>query len=141
MTTGRVRASLALRRRSRATRDALRVTRYSGAVLLEVLVALTILATAGAAIVAMAGELAGSIGRVRTADAETRSASAFLDAVALWTREDLDRRLGEHQQGPWRLRIDRPTPALYVVTLSDGTSGVELLSTALFRQPPADAAP
>jgi hypothetical protein len=110
-------------------------------VLLEVIVSLVILATAGAAIVTMTAELASTIARARIADVETRDASAFLDAVALWTREDLDRRLGERRQGPWRLRVDRPALTLYVVRLSDGASGAELLTTALFRSPPADAAP
>jgi hypothetical protein len=106
-----------------------------------VIVALVILATAGAAIVTLTAELATTIIRARVADAETRQASAFLDAVALWTREDLDRRLGERRQGPWRLRVDRPAPSLYIVTLSDGASGAELLTTALHRQPPADVTP
>jgi hypothetical protein len=33
---------------------------------------------------------------------------------------------------PWRLRIDRPTPTLYLVVLRDSV-GRELLRTSLFR--------
>ena len=81
----------------------------AGAVLLEVIIALAILATAGATI------------------------------TALWPRADLDRHLGERTQGHWRMRVDRPTPTLYVVTLTDGASNVELLRTALFRPEPSHA--
>lgn len=68
-----------------------------------------------------------------------RRASAFLDAVVLWPREDLDRHLGERPEGPWVLRVDRPAPTLYAVTLlagpddSTATAGTLLLATSLFR--------
>ena len=105
----------------------------AGAALLEVIVAVAILATAGTAAVAMASESARAVERARAADLRAREASAFLDAVALWPREDLDRRLGERPQGPWRLRIGRPDPELYTVALVDTASGADLLRTALFR--------
>jgi type II secretory pathway pseudopilin PulG len=107
----------------------------AGAALLEVIVAMTILATAGTAALATANQVAHTIELARAAEAEMRAASAFLEAVSLWTREDLDRRLGEREQGRWRLRIDRPVPVLYVVVLRD-TLGHELLRTALHRPEP-----
>lgn len=109
-----------------------------GAALLETIVALTILTVAGAAAVVMASESARAIQHAREADAEMRAASAFFDAVALWTREDLDRRLGERPQGPWRLRIDRPIPTLYVVVLRDTIGGAEVLRTSLYRPEATD---
>lgn len=103
-----------------------------GAVLLEVLVALTILSVGGTAAVLATAESARAVARARERDQALQSADAFLNAVALWPREDLDRRLGERPQGPWRLRVDRPDRRLYTVSLRDST-GVEILHTSLFR--------
>lgn len=112
----------------------------AGAALLEVIVAVAILATAGIAAVGMASESARAVERARDADRRVREASAFLDAASLWTRADLDRRLGERPQGPWRLRIDRPDAELYTLTLVD-SAGAELLRTAVFRPDVARAFP
>jgi type II secretory pathway pseudopilin PulG len=106
-----------------------------------VIVAVAILATAGTAAVAMTSESARAVESARAADLRTREASAFMDAVALWPREDLDRRLGERPQGPWRLRVDRPDPELYTLALVDSASGEELLRTAVFRPDTARAFP
>ena len=111
----------------------------AGAVLLEVIIALAILATAGAAITLLASESAHAVRLARAADAESARASAFLDAVALWPRADLDRHLGDRAQGRWRMRMDHPTPTLYVVTLTDSAARIELLRTALFRPEPSHA--
>jgi len=111
----------------------------SGVALLEAIVALTILGIAGTTAVVMASESARTVRRARQADDELRQASAFLDAVSLWTRADLDRHLGDRAEGPWRLRIDRPAQALYTVVLRDSAGGPELLRTALFRPDSAHA--
>jgi type II secretory pathway pseudopilin PulG len=116
--------------------DARRRRHRSGAVLLEVLVALAILATAGAAAVTFAVDVGRTVARVRESEADVRRASAFLDAVALWPREDLDRHLGSRLQGRWRMRVDRPVPTLYVVLLTDTLGTREVLRTALYRPEP-----
>jgi type II secretory pathway pseudopilin PulG len=116
-----------------------------GAALLEVIVALTILAVAGTAAAEHARACADAVARARRADDETRRASALLDAVALWPREDLDRRLGARPQGPWTMVVERESSTLYVVTLADSArvasdgaalSGRTLLRTALYRALP-----
>lgn len=112
-----------------------------GVVLLEAIVSLTILAIAGAAIVALATDSARAVERARAADAATAKASAFLDAVALWPREDLDRHLGARDEGRWRMIVDRPGPTLYAVTLADSTGTHVLLHTVLYRAEAPNAAP
>jgi type II secretory pathway pseudopilin PulG len=109
-------------------------TARRGAALLEALIAMTIFALVAATIVGFASESSGAVRRARTAEAELRRASALLDAVALWPREDLDRHLGDRPQGPWRLIIDRPARQLYSIVLTDSTRRRELLRTALFRR-------
>ena len=111
----------------------------AGIALLEALVALTILTVAGLAATAAVRQGADSVRRAEAADADLRAASALLDAVALWPRADLDRHLGDRPEGVWRLRIDRPIPTLYLVTLSDSTGARMLVHTALYRPVPPGA--
>jgi type II secretory pathway pseudopilin PulG len=108
-------------------------------VLLEVIVALTILAVGATTIVALAASSLDAVSRAEAADAETRHASALLEAVSLWPRADLDRHLGDRPEGPWDLRIDRPSPTLYTVALSDTAIHVLLVRTSLYRAEVPDA--
>lgn len=108
-------------------------TSRQGTTLIEVLVALVLVASMAAAVAALAATNANVVARAAAADLELRRASAFLDMVALWPREDLDRHLGDHEQGPWRLRVARPAPTLYTATLLDGSGRRRLLATALYR--------
>lgn len=103
--------------------------------------ALTVLAIAGVTAVVMAAESAHVLAHLRDSEAELRAASAFMEAASLWPREDLDRRLGEREQGSWRLRIDRPVPTLYTLTLTDSLGNAELIRTAIFRPEAAHAEP
>ena len=103
-----------------------------GAALLEVLVALAILVIAGVALAGVLGENLRALHHARERDREMSAAASFLDAVSLWPREDLDRRLGWRGQGKWKLRIDRPESDLYVIALADSTAR-EILRTVLYR--------
>jgi type II secretory pathway pseudopilin PulG len=107
-----------------------------GTVLLEAMVALAILAVAGTAAVTLVAQSADAVRRAREADLEMRRADAFLHAASLWSRDDLDRRLGERPQGPWRLVVQRPAPSLYELVLVDSAGGRELLRTAVHRPVP-----
>jgi len=104
-----------------------------GAVLLEALVALAVLATVGSAAAWTASEAIRAVGRVHETETQIRSAARLLTAVSLWPREDLDRHLGSRRQGPWRMQINRVHPTLYDVTLADAVTGRVLLWTTLFR--------
>ena len=77
----------------------MRHARPGGAVLLEVIVALAVLTIAGVSAVAMANQAAQAVAHTRQREDDVRRASAFLGAVALWPREDLDRHLGDHREG------------------------------------------
>ena len=110
-----------------------------GAVLLEAMVALLIMSTAGLAASAIVSSAAVAVRRAHTAGVEAAQASAFFEAVTLWTREDFDRRLGARPQGPWVLHIERPVPTLYVLRLTNVQTGVELLRTAAYRPEPSRA--
>lgn len=111
-----------------------------GVVLLEVLLALTIMGALGAALTALALESGQSVARTAAAERELRRAGGFFEAVALWPRDDLDRRLGARRQGAWLLTIHRRGTVLYDVQLHDAAGGNELVRTVLYRPLPADSA-
>lgn len=104
-----------------------------GAVLLEAILAIALLATIGSAAAWLASEQLRAVGRTHEREQEVRRANRLLTAVSLWPRENLDRHLGDTKQGPWRMRIDRVTPVLYAVSLADTMTGNVLLRTALLR--------
>ncbi len=108
-------------------------SRRPGAVLLEVMVALAVLATVGGTAAWMCSESIRAVGRAHAAEAEIRRAQRFLSAVSLWPREDLDRHLGGTAQGPWRLHVERVRPDLYEIALTDTASSRALLESALYR--------
>jgi len=107
-----------------------------GVVLLETLVALAILGVAGASLAALAVGATDAVRRAERRDDDVRRASAFLDVVALWPREDLDRHLGTRPQGAWLLDVQHVAPALYTVAIADSGDARPLLRTALYRAEP-----
>jgi len=110
----------------------IRATR-PGVVLLEVIVAMTIFSVGALSVLLLSAEDNDAVARAQARATEMQHASTFLNEVALWPREDLDRHLGERPQGAWLLRIDHPSPPLYTVTLRDSSVVTALLSTTLYR--------
>ena len=106
----------------------------SGVVLLEVMVALAILVTAGLSLVAVAAESLGALKQSTVREAELREASRLLTAGALLSRRDLDLRLGDHAVGEFVMRVQRPEPALYRISVAaTGHPDADLLATIVFR--------
>lgn len=104
-----------------------------GVSLLEVMVALAILSIAGTSFMVYLAQSYRALHSAERREAVLNSAAVFLDAVSLWPREDLDRRLGSRRNGAWRLDIQRTAPYFYQVWLFDSTGTDLLLSTALYR--------
>lgn len=113
---------------------------HRGMALLEVIIAMTIMVVAALSLVAWVSQASDAVMRADAAAAEADSASAYLDRIALWTREDLDRHLGARKQGSWTVVVGRPTPALYTVTMRDHADARTILLTTLYRPevPPAN---
>jgi hypothetical protein len=86
-----------------------------------------------ASIAALVSANLSATSRAAATEYETSRASAFLDHVALWPTEDLDRHLGEREQGKWRLQVMRPGQAIYRVAILDSTGQRVLLATMLYR--------
>lgn len=89
----------------------------SGAVLIEVLVAVAILGFAGLALVELvsAGTRATTAARVR--ERELADEERLLAAWSLLSRRDLDQRLGRREVGPYVVEVQRPERALYRIAL------------------------
>ncbi|HET9385242.1 MAG TPA: prepilin-type N-terminal cleavage/methylation domain-containing protein [Gemmatimonadales bacterium] len=106
-----------------------------GVALLEVLVALVILATAGIGLIELVG--AGLRGEH---DAQAREATLateerLLAALTLLRRHELDQRLGRRVIGEFIADIQRPEPTLYRIALLQQTSPhVEDLVTVVYRR-------
>jgi len=106
-----------------------------GVVLIEVLVALAILAASGLALVGLvsaglSGEWAAR-DRERTLAAEER----LLTGLTLLNRQDLDRRLGRHRLGEFIVDVERPERTLYRIALAEERAPeVEDLVTVVYRR-------
>ena len=108
----------------------------SGAVLLEVIVAMTIFAIASTATLVRAAQARHAVVLSMASEDRLNAASAFLDHVVLWPREDLDRHLGTHPQGQWWLDVEHPVPELYTIAIVDSASHQKLLDTIVYRSAP-----
>jgi hypothetical protein len=104
-----------------------------GVVLLEALVALALISTAALSMLALTATDSENIARLIARSREISAAGAFMEAASLWSRTELDQRLGSRQQGPYELRILRPAPSVYTLELFDSMTGQALLSTAVHR--------
>lgn len=105
-----------------------------GMTLVEVTVAIAILGIGGVAYLAVVSTSLRRVEAARQQEQSFAAAAALLAAASLWPREDLDRRLGDRPQGPWRLVIERESPKLYSVAIRDTATGSTLLSTSLYRE-------
>lgn len=113
-----------------------------GAALLEAMIALTILATAGLGTV---GLIAAGLRSERDAvDREQAVAAAdrVLTASTLLLRAELDQRLGDRRVGELIVRVTRPEPILYRIAVAAlAHPDIELLTTVVYRPVPVSPSP
>jgi len=110
--------------------------------LLEVLVALVILGTAGLSLVGLLG--AGLRGEQDARERERTLANEdrVLAVMTLLKRVDLDRRIGRHEVGEFVADVQRPERTLYRIAIAQTSSPqVEDLVTVVYRKEQANASP
>lgn len=112
----------------------------SGATLIEAIVAIAMIGLVGLSGVSVMRSAIGAMALATTAEREMRAADDFMGAVTLWSASELDQRLGEREQGEWRLEIQRIGRTLYSLTLRDAASQRVVLETAIYRPRGTDAA-
>lgn len=106
----------------------------AGFALLESLIALAILGTAGLSLVAVVRSGLESERRARQQEATIATASRVLTAMSLLTRADLDRRLGTRHIGEFDMEVQRPERTLYRLAIAAADAPLsELLVTVVYR--------
>jgi hypothetical protein len=104
-------------------------------VLLEVLVALVVLATAGIALVELAGAGLRAEREARERERILAAEERVLAALTLLNRSELDQRIGRRQIGEFIVDIQRPEPRLYrIALLQQQSPQVEDLVTVVYRR-------
>jgi type II secretory pathway component PulJ len=108
-----------------------------GAALLESIVALAILATAGTGLVSALTAAIRSETDVARAEKTVQAADRVLTAMTLLTRNDLDQRLGRHEVGEFVVLVQRPQPSLYRIAVAEiSAPELEMLVTVVYRPEP-----
>src|SRR5947207_19511 len=105
-----------------------------GVALLEVLVALIVLATAGIALVELVGHGMRAERQARLREATLATEERLLAALTLLNRHELDQRIGRRKIGEFIIDVQRPEPTLYRVALAQEQSpAVEDLVPVVYR--------
>jgi type II secretory pathway pseudopilin PulG len=102
-----------------------------GVVLLEVLAAVLILASAGLSLVALLAGATRAGADARRYEQQMADAERLLTAYTLLTRTELEQRLGDRRVGAYVVNIQRPEPSLYRISVSN-------LVTVVYRDVPSD---
>ena len=104
-----------------------------GGSLIEVCVALVLLATTGTGLVTLLGQTAHAIRATSESERDIRGASSELDRLTLLDRATLLTRLGPVATRGWTVDIQIASPDLFDVRVSPAGSSAVLLSTTLYR--------
>lgn len=105
-----------------------------GVALLEVLIAIVILATAGIAFVELVSAGMRSERDARVRETTLATEERLLAALTLLRRPELDQRIGRRVVGEFVIDIQRPEPTLYRIALLEQRSPhVEDLVTVVYR--------
>jgi len=108
-----------------------------GVVLLEVLVALVVLATAGIGLVEIVGAGLRAERGARARESVLASEERLLSALTLLNRKELDQRIGRRRIGEFIVDVQRPERTLYrIALLQDESPQVEDLVTVVYRPEP-----
>jgi len=112
----------------------------AGVVLLEVLVALAVLAASGLTLAGLVSAGLRSEADARVREHTLATEERVLAALTLLGRADLDRRLGRHALAEFVVDVERPEPTLYRIALADTIAPeVEALVTVVYHPEPSDA--
>ena len=105
-----------------------------GVVLLEVLVAVVVLATAGIGLVELVGSGLQAERSARQSETTLATEERLLAALTLLNRKELDQRIGRRQIGEFVVDVRRPEHSLYrIALLQEQSLQVEDLVTVVYR--------
>ncbi len=105
-----------------------------GVVLLEVLVAVVVLATAGIGLVELVGTGLRAERDARARERTLATEQRLLSALTLLNRKELDQRIGRRHIGEFTVDVQRPERTLYRIALrQEDSPQVEDLVTVVYR--------
>ncbi len=105
-----------------------------GVVLLEVLVAVVVLATAGIGLVELVGSGLRAERDARLRESTLATEERLLSALTLLNRKELDQRIGRRGIGDFIVDVQRPERTLYrIALLQEQSPQVEDLVTVVYR--------
>lgn len=111
------------------------MSRERGAVLLEVLVALTILTVTGLSLLGLLNAGVRAEWHARERETVLANEERILAAMTLLTRGDLDRRIGRNDVGEFVVKVQRPERTLYRIAIGQRSSAhVDDLVTVVYRR-------
>ena len=104
-----------------------------GSALIEVLVALVLLAIGGVAMVTLLGQTSRTMRATRDAERATRAASQVLDRFAAMDRVNLIASIGRHDVAGLRADVVESSLDLFDVAVAASDTSAVLLRTVLYR--------
>lgn len=109
-----------------------------GAALLEAIMALAIVTSAGAALAVLVDAAGHALQSALEAERTLERAGRRLAGVAVLDRRELHRRIGSHGDGEFVVSVSRPDPALFRIAVASVEAPArELLVTVVHRPEPA----
>jgi type II secretory pathway component PulJ len=108
-----------------------------GVVLLEVLVAVVVLATGGIGLVELVGSGMRAERDARRRESTLATEERLLSALTLLDRKELDQRIGRRRIGEFVVDVQRPEQTLYrIALLQEESPQLEDLVTVVYRAEP-----
>jgi Tfp pilus assembly protein PilV len=112
-----------------------------GSVLIEVLVALVLLAVSGTALITLLGQTSHAMRSTVASERLARAASDQLGGLAIATRSDLFAAAGRRSINGWTVSVAVAGPNLFDVSIAESDSSAPLLRTTVYRPDTSDAHP
>jgi prepilin-type N-terminal cleavage/methylation domain-containing protein len=104
-----------------------------GMALMEVLIALVVLALSGTALITLLGQTAHTVRTLHRSEQLVRLASAELERMVVWDRREFAAHVGRSTFRGWSLQIDERAAALFDVAIAESDTGIVLLRTTMYR--------
>ncbi len=104
-----------------------------GSVLVEVLVALVLLAVGGVALISLLGQTSRTMRATRDTERETRAASRVMDRFAAMDRASLTETIGRRDVAGMRAEVTETTPDLFDIVLARSDTSAVVLRATFYR--------
>ena len=109
--------------------------RSAGFALLDVLLALALLGSAGLAVVSLLDQAMRAEHAARDIEREYQAADRVMTALTLLHRAELDQRIGRHPLGEFLVDIQRPERGLYRIALAGASAPERVLLVTVVARP------